>query len=156
MCQNLCTYAHIGEDRSIGAVISPGTPKKRSLDGGVNNAERKCLPMKSYARNAESPCLSCYMVADPQSCNNSNCLLWQRWFAARWRAARQSIRQQYQQIPLEEVGVIVGGIRYAPPHRRREFLSKEPCRDCRCPKELCRGDCRLRGLWLAGKQEVPQ
>ena len=156
MCQNLCTYGPTGADRSIGAVIGMGMSKERYPVAGVENVERKCLTVTVYAKNAESPCGNCYMAEDPLSCNDTDCRLWQRWFASQWNAARNNVRQQYQQRPLEEVGVVVGGVRYAPPHRRREFLSVDPCSRCRCPWKLCQRDCRLRQLWLTGKQEALQ
>ena len=122
--------------------------------GGVSVAEKKSLTGTSFVQSVESPCLHCYMVADPQSCNDADCLVWRQWFASRWNAARQDVARQYRQRPLEEVGLLIGGSRYALPHRRREFLAQDPCRDCCCPRSLCHGSCRLRYLWRRGREEV--
>lgn len=156
MCQNFYTYAHQNADRSLGATIYPEISRVPYHDRGAKAAARKSSMGTTSATSAESPCQNCYMVADPQSCNDAGCRVWQRWFLSQWNATRKSVSQHYQQIPLQEVGVMIGGIRYAPPHRRREFLLENPCDRCRCPWELCQGDCTLRQYWIAGVQEVLQ
>lgn len=156
MCRDLCTYAPLGGSRSVGESMAHQTPRRPCRGGGATDVERKCLTVKVCAASAESPCRSCCLAADPDMCSDTDCILWQRWFVSKWNAARQKVGDQYRQGPIEEVGVAIGGRRYAPPHRRREFLAEDPCRRCRCPKELCQGECQLRQLWLAGKQEVGQ
>ena len=156
MCQRSFTYAQPGGSRCAVGPGCGGMSRGRYPGHGAKDAERKCLEMEIYATSAESPCRDCLLVADPESCNDTVCPVWRRWFASRWNGLRETVRSQYMDIPLDAVGICVGGRRYAPPHRRREFLAVDPCKSCSCPRALCRESCRLRQLWLAGKQEVMQ
>ena len=39
-----------------------------------------------------SPCAACRRVEKPEQCDNKDCMLWRRWFVARW----EQIRRTYQ------------------------------------------------------------
>lgn len=156
MCPNLCTYDLPGGGRYPGASPLAGTSRLPYPGLGAMDVERKCLDMEDCVTSVESPCRDCCLVSDPEACDDGNCRLWQRWFLESWNSLRQSVRGQYHQVRLEEVGSIIGGRRYAPPHRREAFLAVDPCLGCRCPKPLCREHCRLRRLWAEGSREVSQ
>ena len=95
-----------------------------------------------------SPCLTCTRVKNPKNCESKVCKDWQTWFIARWDAMRSRIRDEITMATTEEHGVPLGGNRYASPHQVRDFLQKDPCKTCHCPKELCETPCRLRLVWL--------
>lgn len=101
-----------------------------------------------------SPCLSCSRVKDPENCENKNCKLWRQWFSSRWDAVRSNPRLQMEGTSAGLEGVSIGGRSYVLPHRIREYLEKNPCRDCMCPRELCTSPCPARRAWENIKKEV--
>lgn len=101
-----------------------------------------------------SPCLRCTRVADPRNCENKNCQLWRKWFLHRWAQIHNYPRQKMEQVKLEPVGVVLGGKHYAAPHQVQQYLSKDPCQDCLCPKDLCSTPCGVRRAWENAKREV--
>lgn len=156
MCQNMFTYDLPGGGRYAGFSHYGGMSRPLSHGAGASGAEKRSLTEALSAANAEDPCRGCTLVADPDGCNNKNCRRWQAWFVERWNAMRKNVRDQYRERKLTEVGIMVGGSLYAPPHRREEFLREDPCLHCGCPEELCRKVCQLRTGWLEGKKEVCQ
>lgn len=98
-------------------------------------------------RKYPSPCLSCTRVAAPRACENKNCKLWRQWFLDRWDLIHQYPRHQMEQAELKPAGVSVGGHRYSPPHRVREYLDNDPCDGCLCPKDLCTSPCPVKRAW---------
>lgn len=101
--------------------------------------------------NYPSPCLSCNRVADPFDCDNKNCKLWQKWFLTRWDMIRAYPRQAMQS---QHVGVDIGGQAYAHPQQVADFLGKDPCQGCLCPKDLCGEPCRVKLAWQAAKEKL--
>lgn len=101
-----------------------------------------------------SPCLLCTRVKDPQACENKNCKDWQTWFLDRWESMRENVRAQMQQTATLDIGVPLGGERYAHPHRIREYLAQDPCRQCPCPTDLCQKPCLARIAWAEKHNEV--
>ena len=99
----------------------------------------------------KSPCLHCTRVKDPSNCENKTCKEWQAWFIDRWETMRANIRADLDQAPVVEHGVPLGGNRYASPHRVRESLSKDPCKTCYCPKDVCTTPCQLKIAWSERK-----
>jgi len=93
-----------------------------------------------------SPCVSCARVPDPDSCENKNCQLWRKWFAARWELLHEYPRRQMDQV-REPMGIAVGGRHYAAPHQVRSYLEKDPCGACSCGADICRTPCRARQNW---------
>lgn len=93
----------------------------------------------------KSPCLTCVRVKEPQKCENKACRDWQTWFIGRWEAMRESVRKDRAAAQLQEHGVPLGGERYAPPHRVREYLQTDPCSVCPCGS--CAVPCIVRTTW---------
>lgn len=102
---------------------------------------------------AANPCLSCTLVADPESCQNKNCAPWRQWFISRWDQMRQVHRQEMETLELKPIGVNIGGNYYMASHQRLAYLRKNPCNDCLCPKDLCVTPCQLRRTWDAAREE---
>lgn len=100
-----------------------------------------------------NPCLSCTMVADPESCQNKNCAIWQQWFISRWDRMRQAHRKEMEALELKPVGVNIGGNYYMDSQQRLAYLRKNPCVECLCPKDLCQTPCQLRRTWDAAREE---
>ena len=101
-----------------------------------------------------SPCLRCTRVKDPRSCENKNCQVWQRWFINRWDLLRGQPLQAKEQEVLMPVGISVGGTRYAHPNHTRKYLQNDPCKACRCPKDLCTTPCPSRRAWEESRKDV--
>lgn len=98
-----------------------------------------------------SPCLRCTRVKDPENCENKCCVPWRKWFTACWDQFRAGARQQMDQVEMVPAGVNIGGNYYTAPDQTREYIQKDPCVECLCPKELCTAPCRLRRAWDAVK-----
>lgn len=49
----------------------------------------------------ESPCTGCQRVANPQACDNKDCMRWRRWFINRW--------EQLQALYLQKEDPRTGG-----------------------------------------------
>ena len=92
-----------------------------------------------------SPCLTCTRVRDPQNCENKTCRDWQAWFIDRWESMRDAVRKDMAQAQLHDVGIPMGGERYASPHRIREYLQTDPCTVCPCGH--CAIPCPVRTAW---------
>ena len=92
-----------------------------------------------------SPCFTCDRVKDPQNCENKNCRVWQTWYIARWESMRDAIRKEMAQARLRELGIPLGGERYASPHRVRSYLQTDPCTLCPCGS--CAVPCPVRKTW---------
>lgn len=105
---------------------------------------------------AKSPCLECTRVRDPQNCENKLCKDWQAWFIDRWEAMRAHVRAQMDAAPAQDIGIPLGGNRYASPHRVREYLMCDPCIRCLCPKDQCGVPCPARKRWEQMRNEVTQ
>lgn len=101
-----------------------------------------------------SPCLQCTRVRDPQNCENKLCKDWQAWFIDRWESMRDHVRQEMEQAPMEDIGIPLGGHRYASPHRVQEYVSQDPCQRCLCPKDRCRIPCASKTAWLEIQRKV--
>lgn len=101
-----------------------------------------------------SPCLKCTRVRDPQACENKLCKDWQAWFIDRWESMREYVREQMDETTTKEIGVPLGGERYAHPHRIREYWKEDPCQRCLCPKELCQVPCAARMAWAEKQSGV--
>jgi len=93
------------------------------------------------------PCISCTRVLDPENCENKNCRVWQRWYVETWDAMRREPRLQREQQPKETEGMVIGGVRYALPHRVHDYLRNDPCQGCLCPRDLCVIPCRIKRDW---------
>ncbi len=100
-----------------------------------------------------SPCLSCTRVKNPADCENKNCKLWRQWFTSQWDALRSDPRLQMEAGNAGLEGVSIGGTTYVLPDRLREYLQKNPCRQCFC-KDLCTSPCPARRAWEDVKKEV--
>ena len=103
-------------------------------------------------RASTSPCVNCSRVPDPDSCMDKNCLLWQRWFIARWDALRH--RGWVVTDRTDPVGVPLGGRHYAAPHEVEAYFRNDPCESCLCPRELCDTPCRMKRGWEENRKEV--
>lgn len=102
----------------------------------------------------KSPCLQCTRVRDPQNCENKLCKDWQAWFIDRWESMRDQVRAEMDQAPMEDIGIPLGGRRYASPHRVQEYISQDPCQRCLCPKDHCRIPCSSKEAWLEMQRRV--
>ena len=40
--------------------------------------------------NQKSPCACCQRVAEPNQCENKNCMYWRKWFIGRWERIRKN------------------------------------------------------------------
>lgn len=97
--------------------------------------------------NRLSPCMGCTRVEDPRDCDNKNCMLWQKWFLARW----ENLRKQFLgQVPPSAGGG--GGC--AKPFGVRAYYRQDPCSSCVCNKELCYEPCPSRRSWEMERQDV--
>ena len=100
-----------------------------------------------------SPCLTCTRVQNPYNCENKSCKEWQAWFIGRWETMRANVRAQIADAPLENIGIPLGGQRYASPHRVLESRKQDPCQRCLSPKELCCAPCPAKSAWIQAQQE---
>ena len=101
-----------------------------------------------------SPCLQCTRVRDPLNCENKICKEWQAWFIDRWETMRANILAQVETSPLEDIGIPLGGQRYASHHRVREYRQQDPCQRCLGPKDLCRSLCAAKLAWSKAQREI--
>ncbi len=106
---------------------------------------------KNIPTKLPSPCLRCARVKNPRDCENKSCPEWQRWFLDRWEMIRAYFRQQMEQAELRPDGVRIGGNVYTQPERVRNYLGKDPCDGCMCPKDLCTHPCRVKRIWSEAK-----
>lgn len=95
----------------------------------------------------KKPCLSCQRILDPCNCEDKSCRLWRRWFIDTWDELRMQYRLGREEPPEWE-GTVIGGQRYALPHRVHSYVSNDPCDSCRCPRDLCAIPCRMKRQWL--------
>ena len=100
----------------------------------------------------KKPCITCTRVTDPDNCDNKDCMLWQRWYIETWNAMRAAPRLNMEHLPREPEGMVIGGIRYALPHRVNSYLQKDPCKGCLCPRDLCVIPCRVKRDWTQAWQ----
>lgn len=101
-----------------------------------------------------SPCVHCTRVRDPKNCENKGCKDWQAWFIDRWEAMREHVRAEMETAETTDAGIPLGGQRYAPPHRVREYLQTDPCEHCMCPKDICHAPCPVKSAWTQTKKEA--
>lgn len=101
-----------------------------------------------------SPCLECSRVRDPQACENKLCKDWQAWFIDCWEAMRRNVRAQMEESTTQDIGIPLGGQRYAHPHRMQDYLREDPCNRCLCPKDVCHSPCPARTAWAEKQNEV--
>ena len=128
-------------------------PRRKPLPTMPQKQEEE--KMRGFTTGAVSPCQFCNRVQDPGNCENKNCRVWQKWFLSRWALIRQSPRQAMDQMPLEPVGIPLGGRIYCHPNQRRNYIAHNPCDNCKCPQALCTGPCRVRRVWEEAKGEIP-
>lgn len=102
-----------------------------------------------------SPCLVCTRVADPENCENKNCVPWRNWFLASWERLRGYPRRTMD-APWQPVGMVIGGQLYAMPHLVEDYVKNDPCKSCRCGADQCRTPCRARQNWARAQLEVVQ
>lgn len=100
----------------------------------------------------KKPCICCTRVSDPENCENKNCAVWQRWYIETWNAMRAAPRLHLEYLPKETEGIVIGGVRYALPHRVNSYLQKDPCKGCLCPRDLCVIPCRVKRDWTQAWQ----
>lgn len=107
-------------------------------------------------RNAmeKSPCLTCTRVKNPGDCENKNCRVWREWFLTSWDSVRNYPRLKMESSHAGPESISIGGNQYVLPHRMREYLEKDPCENCLCPKDLCTSPCPSRRAWLEAKKEA--
>ena len=110
--------------------------------------------MRGFVMGSVSPCALCTRVKDPQNCENKKCKVWQKWFLSRWELIRGFPRQAMDQAPMEPVGVWIGGQIYCHPSQRRTYIQNDPCKNCKCPQDLCTGPCRVRRAWEDAKGDM--
>jgi len=94
------------------------------------------------------PCICCNRVADPANCEDKSCRVWRRWFVESWNAMRQEPRLSREAQPRIPEGTVIGGVRYALPHRVHSYLQNDPCEGCLCPRDLCVIPCRIKRDWV--------
>lgn len=94
-----------------------------------------------------SPCLTCARVLNPEKCENKNCGVWRRWFLKSWDNIRAYPRAAVENARRTPIGVPLGGVYYAHPHRVREYRAVNPCQDCYA-RSLCSEPCALLKDWL--------
>lgn len=158
LCGSVVEMGTVPDRCGCRAGIPVQISKKAPLPGGVRSAAGKCmLPegscvtvvkerSKMIMKNTVNPCLVCGRCADPENCTDKSCRDWQRWFLQKWEQTRESFRQGKEQ-PNPPAGVVVGGRHYAAPHEVRNYLRRDPCGSCLCPKDLCHTPCRKRLVW---------
>ena len=93
------------------------------------------------------PCLCCERVADPANCENKDCKPWRQWYVATWDSMRLAPRLELEHRPKKTEGTVIGGVRYALPHRVHHYLEHDPCEKCLCPRDLCVIPCRVKRDW---------
>ena len=135
-----CFGIRRGISRPVGAAFAAVKcfSEEKIYVGGVSSERRTYM---------NSPCVGCTRVKDPQTCENKLCKDWQTWFISRWEAMRQNVRAQMEETTTYDIGVPLGGERYAHPHRMREYFREDPCRRCLCPKNACHTPCNARVAW---------
>ncbi len=102
----------------------------------------------------KSPCRTCTRVKNPMDCENKNCKVWRAWWTGQWDGACSKLKPLYISKSAAPQPVMVGGHPYAMPHQVREYLQKDPCESCPCPKELYTSPCPSRRTWEEIKNEV--
>lgn len=100
-----------------------------------------------------SPCLYCTGVENPAECENKNCGPWRHWFICRWEQLRREARSIWENSP-GNLGVSVGGRKYAAPHQVTEYLETDPCSQCGSPRNLCSVPCRRKRNWENNRKEI--
>lgn len=103
-----------------------------------------------------SPCLTCTSVRDPGNCENKNCIRWRKWFVSKWEALRSDPRLRMECSTPQLDSVRIGGVPYVLPHRAQEYLQRNPCGECPCPKTMCGAPCPARRAWNNARNEVTQ
>lgn len=101
-----------------------------------------------------SPCMRCEKVADPRQCGDKDCGLWRQWYIRQWNAMRRQVKENMEQKAGGPSGCNIGGTYYETPHRVRGYLDNDPCKACKCPKELCLVPCGVKRRWLNARREV--
>lgn len=101
-----------------------------------------------------SPCVLCTRVSDPKNCENKNCPDWRSWWLGRWDLIHRYPRDRIDRAEVKPAGVPLGGRHYTTPQQATEFLEKDPCDGCLCPKDLCSEACKLKRAWTSAKAEV--
>ncbi len=102
----------------------------------------------------QSPCMRCTRVADPANCENKNCQKWQRWYIDKWEDMRFSVRGAMERVEITPAGVCIGGNYYSQPHRVKNYLQKDPCANCLCPRDVCTLPCAVKRSWLAARKNT--
>lgn len=100
------------------------------------------------------PCTYCSKVPDPRNCDNKKCVPWRKWFVNRWDQTRKLFCRSMANAPVEQVGVPLGGERYAHPHRVRAYRQNGPCPSCSLPKDLCAAPCPAYRMWKEETEET--
>ena len=100
------------------------------------------------------PCIRCNRVADPMNCENKNCLPWRQWFLTSWDRLRREPRLSREHYPKQPEGMVIGGQHYALPHRVENYLDRDPCSGCLCPRDLCTIPCRIKRDWQRARELV--
>ena len=95
----------------------------------------------------KKPCVSCDRVVDPANCDNKDCKAWRQWYIATWDDMRRAPRVNMEQVATVPEGTVIGGVRYALPHRVHDYLRNDPCSNCLCPRDLCTIPCRIKREW---------
>lgn len=98
------------------------------------------------------PCLRCTRVRDPLECDNKNCRPWRQWFTERWDQLRREPRLRREAMERQPEGMVIGGQRYALPHRVHSYLDHDPCEGCLCPRDLCVIPCRIKRDWVTARE----
>ena len=101
----------------------------------------------------KKPCLNCRRVDDPLACDNKCCKVWQKWFCESWDRLRRQPRLSREAKPVR-AGTDIGGVRYALPHQVDDYLDRDPCEGCLCPRDLCGIPCRVKRDWLRTKELI--
>lgn len=115
----------------------------------------RCRAMERRKMMKElSPCLTCTRVREPRDCENKNCRVWRQWFLKRWEQLRSIPKQQMEAAKPQPLGVCVGGQTYAAPNQVENYLKKDPCNGCLCPRDLCTEPCRVKRAWEDARNEV--
>ena len=142
---------HVGIRREISPPVGAAYAAAKCLNGEMTGVSGAASERRMQMKN---PCLNCQRVRNPQTCESKVCKDWQAWFIATWESMREHVRKQMEESITVEIGVPVGGERYAHPHRVRKYLQVDPCKTCLCPKELCHMPCTARMTWAVKNGEV--
>ena len=105
-------------------------------------------------RKNPSPCLRCTRVKNPRACEDKDCKDWQKWFLERWALIHAYPRVAAECQKPQPGGVVVGGQYYASPHQVENYLHTDPCKQCLCPKDLCKTPCRVKRDWQKNREDV--